>query len=130
MYVPADADFVLEGYVDPSEDVVLEGPFGDHTGFYSLADYYPKFHITCITHRKNAIYPTTIVGVPPQEDEWLGKATERIFLSPIQMTMLPEVVDMVMPVEGVFHNIAIIKINKSTQGRGGRLHIRCGVRAR
>jgi 4-hydroxy-3-polyprenylbenzoate decarboxylase len=121
IYVPADADFVLEGYVDPSEDLILEGPFGDHTGFYSLADYYPKFHITCITHRKNAIYPTTIVGVPPQEDEWLGKATERIFLSPIQLTMLPEVIDMVMPVEGVFHNIAIVKINKSYAGQGRKV---------
>jgi 4-hydroxy-3-polyprenylbenzoate decarboxylase len=121
IYVPADADFVLEGYVDPSEDLALEGPFGDHTGFYSLAGYYPKFHITCITHRKNAIYPATIVGVPPQEDEWLGKATERIFISPIQMTMLPEVVDMVMPVEGVFHNIAIVKINKSYAGQGRKV---------
>ena len=121
IYVPADADFVLEGYVDPAEELVPEGPFGDHTGFYSLTDNYPKFHITCITHRKNAIYPTTIVGVPPQEDEWLGKATERIFLSPIQMTMLPEVVDMVMPVEGVFHNIAIVKINKSYAGQGRKV---------
>jgi 4-hydroxy-3-polyprenylbenzoate decarboxylase len=121
IYVPADADFVLEGYVDPAEELILEGPFGDHTGFYSLADYYPKFHVTCITHRKNAIYPTTIVGVPPQEDEWLGKATERIFLSPIQMTMLPEVVDMVMPVEGVFHNIAIVKIKKSYAGQGRKV---------
>ncbi len=121
IYVPVDADFVLEGYVDPAEELCLEGPFGDHTGFYSLADYYPKFHITCITHRKNAIYPTTIVGVPPQEDEWLGKATERIFLSPIQMTMLPEVVDMVMPVEGVFHNIAIVKIIKSYAGQGRKV---------
>lgn len=121
IYVPADADFVLEGYVDPSEELVPEGPFGDHTGFYSLTDNYPKFHITCITHRKNAIYPTTIVGVPPQEDEWLGKATERIFLSPIQMTMLPEVVDMIMPVEGVFHNIAIVKIKKSYAGQGRKV---------
>jgi 4-hydroxy-3-polyprenylbenzoate decarboxylase len=121
IFVPADADFVIEGYVDPAEDLVVEGPFGDHTGFYSLADYYPKFHITCITHRKNAVYPTTIVGVPPQEDEWLGKATERIFLSRIQMTMLPEVVDMVMPVEGVFHNIAIVKINKSYAGQGRKV---------
>ena len=121
IYVPADADFVLEGYVDPEEELILEGPFGDHTGFYSLADFYPKFHVTCITHRKNAVYPTTIVGVPPQEDEWLGKATERIFLSPIQMTMLPEVLDMVMPVEGVFHNIAIVRINKSYAGQGRKV---------
>jgi len=119
--VPADADFVIEGFVDPSEEFILEGPFGDHTGFYSLADYYPKFHITCITHRKDAVYPTTIVGVPPMEDEWLGKATERIFLSPIKMTMLPEISDMIMPVEGVFHNIAIVKIKKSYAGQGRKV---------
>jgi 4-hydroxy-3-polyprenylbenzoate decarboxylase len=88
--VPADAEIVIEGYVDTLEDYILEGPFGDHTGFYSLADFYPKFHVTCITHRKNAVYPTTIVGIPPQEDAWIGKATERIFLAPIQLTMLPE----------------------------------------
>lgn len=116
LYVPADADFVIEGYVDPEEDFILEGPFGDHTGYYSLADYYPRFHITCITHRKNAIYPSTIVGVPPQEDAWIGKATERIFLAPIKMTMLPEIVDMVLPVEGVFHNLVIVKIKKEYPG--------------
>jgi len=121
IYIPADADIVLEGYVDPEEELITEGPFGDHTGFYSLADRYPKFHVTCITHRKNAVYPTTIVGVPPQEDQWLGKATERIFISPIQMTMLPEVTDMVMPVEGVFHNIAIVKIRKSYAGQGRKV---------
>ena len=76
--VPFDVDFVIEGYVDPTEDLILEGPFGDHTGFYSLADYFPQFHVTCITHRKNAIFPATIVGIPPQEDGWIGKATERI----------------------------------------------------
>ena len=79
LYVPSDADIVLEGYVDPGEDLVWEGPFGDHTGFYSLADWYPKFHVTCITHSKNAVYPATIVGIPPHEDAWLAKATERIF---------------------------------------------------
>ncbi len=73
IYIPRDVDIVIEGYVDPSEELIFEGPFGDHTGFYSLADYYPKFHVTCITHRKNAVYPATIVGIPPQEDEWLGK---------------------------------------------------------
>ena len=97
--VPEDSDFVIEGYIDPNEEFVEEGPFGDHTGFYSLVDYYPKFHVTCITHRKNAIYPATIVGIPPQEDEWLGKATERIFLAPIKAAMQPEVIDMHMPVE-------------------------------
>ena len=112
LYVPADADFVIEGYVDPQEDFIYEGPFGDHTGYYSLADYYPKFHITCITHKKNAIYPSTIVGIPPQEDAWIGKATERIFLTPIKLTMLPEVEDMELPIEGVFHNLTIVKIKK------------------
>lgn len=115
--VPADVDFVIEGYVDPAEELVCEGPFGDHTGFYSLADYYPRFHVTCITHRKNAIYPATIVGIPPQEDGWIGKATERIFLSPIKMTVAPEVTDMHMPVEGVFHNITMVNIRKSFPGQ-------------
>lgn len=115
--VPADADIIIEGYVDPSEEFILEGPFGDHTGYYSLADYYPRFHITAITHRKNAVYPATIVGIPPQEDAWIGKATERIFLVPIKMTMVPEITDMVMPVEGVFHNLVIVKINKEFPDR-------------
>ena len=115
--VPADADFVIEGYVDPQEEKINEGPFGDHTGYYSLADYYPKFHVTCITHRKDAVYPATIVGIPPQEDAWIGKATERIFLTPIRMTMIPELVDMHMPAEGVFHNIAITKIKKNFPGQ-------------
>lgn len=116
--VPADADFVIEGYVDPAEDFLLEGPFGDHTGYYSLPDYYPKFHITAITHRKDAIYPSTIVGIPPQEDAWIGKATERIFLAPIKMTMVPEIKDMDLPVEGVFHNMAIVQIHKTFPGQG------------
>ena len=115
--VPADADFIIEGYVDPEEDYIWEGPFGDHTGYYSLADWYPKFHITAITHRKNAVYPATIVGIPPQEDAWIGKATERIFLAPIKMTMVPEIVDMVLPMEGVFHNLAIVKIKKDYPGQ-------------
>ncbi|MDD5570596.1 MAG: menaquinone biosynthesis decarboxylase, partial [Bacteroidales bacterium] len=119
--VPADVDFVIEGYVDPAEDFILEGPFGDHTGFYSLADYYPKFHITCITHRKGAIYPATIVGIPPQEDAWLGKATERIFLNPIRMTIASEIVDMTMPTEGVFHNLAIVKIKKTYEGQSQKV---------
>ena len=115
--VPADADFVIEGYVDPSEEMIWEGPFGDHTGFYSLPDWYPRFHITAITHRKNAVYPSTIVGVPPQEDAWIGKATERIFLAPIKMTAVPEILDMNMPVEGVFHNMVLVRINKTYPGQ-------------
>jgi 4-hydroxy-3-polyprenylbenzoate decarboxylase len=115
--VPADADIIIEGYVDPDEELVIEGPFGDHTGFYSLADYYPRFHVTCITHRKDAIFPATIVGIPPQEDAWIGKATERIFLAPIRFSMLPEIEDMVMPVEGVFHNIVLVKIRKTFPGQ-------------
>jgi 4-hydroxy-3-polyprenylbenzoate decarboxylase len=116
--VPADADFVIEGYVDPNDELIWEGPFGDHTGYYSLPDWYPRFHITAITHKKNAVYPATIVGIPPQEDAWLGKATERIFLAPIKMTMVPEIVDMDMPVEGVFHNLVITKIKKEYAGQG------------
>ena len=119
--VPADADFIIEGYVDPAEDLILEGPFGDHTGFYSLADYYPVFHVTCITHRKEAVYPTTIVGIPPQEDKWLGKATERIFLPLIKLSMLPEIIDMVMPDEGVFHNIVLVKIMKTYPGQAQKV---------
>ena len=119
--VPADADFIIEGYVDPADDLIWEGPFGDHTGYYSLPDWYPRFHITGITHRKNAVYPATIVGIPPQEDAWLGKATERIFLAPIKMTMVPEIMDMDMPVEGVFHNLVITKINKEYAGQGQKV---------
>jgi 4-hydroxy-3-polyprenylbenzoate decarboxylase len=119
--VPADADFIIEGYVDPGDELVWEGPFGDHTGYYSLPDWYPRFHITCITHKKNAVYPATIVGIPPQEDAWLGKATERIFLAPIKMTMVPEIVDMDMPVEGVFHNLVITKIKKEYPGQGQKV---------
>jgi 4-hydroxy-3-polyprenylbenzoate decarboxylase len=119
--VPADADFIIEGYVDPSDELIWEGPFGDHTGYYSLPDWYPKFHITAITHKKNAVYPATIVGIPPQEDAWLGKATERIFLAPIKMTLVPEIVDMEMPVEGVFHNLVIAKIQKDYAGQGQKV---------
>jgi 4-hydroxy-3-polyprenylbenzoate decarboxylase len=116
--VPADADFVIEGYVDPAEPLAVEGPFGDHTGFYSLPDLYPYFHVTAITHRKDAIYPATVVGIPPQEDAYIGKATEHIFLAPVRLAMLPEIVDMHMPFEGVAHNIAIVKINKTYPGQG------------
>lgn len=119
--VPADADFIIEGYVEPDEELIWEGPFGDHTGYYSLPDWYPRFHITAITHRRNAVYPATIVGIPPQEDAWLGKATERIFLAPIKMTMVPEIVDMDMPVEGVFHNLVITQIQKEYAGQGQKV---------
>ncbi|MBK8143018.1 MAG: menaquinone biosynthesis decarboxylase [Chitinophagaceae bacterium] len=119
--VPADADFIIEGYVDPNDDLIWEGPFGDHTGYYSLPDWYPKFHITAITHKKNAVYPATIVGIPPQEDACLGKATERIFLAPIKMTMVPEITDMDMPIEGVFHNLVITKIKKDYAGQGQKV---------
>jgi 4-hydroxy-3-polyprenylbenzoate decarboxylase len=119
--IPADVDFVIEGFVDPAEDLILEGPFGDHTGFYSLAEYFPRFHVTCITHRKNAIYPSTIVGIPPQEDGWIGKATGRIFLMPIRMTVAPEVTDMHMPVEGVFHNITLVSIKKEYPGQAPKI---------
>jgi 4-hydroxy-3-polyprenylbenzoate decarboxylase len=119
--IPSDADFVIEGYVDPNDELIWEGPFGDHTGYYSLPDWYPRFHITAITHRKNPVYPATIVGIPPQEDAWLGKATERIFLAPIKMTMVPEIIDMDMPVEGVFHNLVIAQINKEYAGQGQKV---------
>ena len=109
--VPASADFVLEGYVDVEEPLRREGPFGDHTGYYSLADDYPVFHLTAITRRENPIYATTVVGPPPQEDAWLGKATERLFLPLLQMTF-PEIVDMNLPIEGVFHNLCIVSIRK------------------
>jgi len=119
--VPSDADFIIEGYVDPTEELIWEGPFGDHTGYYSLPDWYPRFHITAITHKKNPVYPATIVGIPPQEDAWLGKATERIFLAPIKMTLVPEIIDMDMPVEGVFHNLVIAQIRKEYAGQGGKV---------
>lgn len=117
IYVPADADFIIEGYVDTQEDMFMEGPFGDHTGFYSLPDLYPFFHITCITHRKNAVYPTTIVGIPPMEDAWIGKASERIFLAPIKFLLAPEIIDYTMPFAGVAHNLVIVKIKKTFAGQ-------------
>jgi 4-hydroxy-3-polyprenylbenzoate decarboxylase len=119
LVVPADAEFVLEGYVD-NEDLRTEGPFGDHTGVYSQADLYPTFHITCITHRRNPVYAATVVGKPPMEDAWLGKATERIFL-PLLQLLLPEVVDMNLPVEGGFHNLAIVSIRKSYPGQAKKV---------
>ena len=118
LWIPADSDIVLEGYVDPSEELLNEGPFGDHTGFYSLADYYPGFHVTCITHRKNAVYPSTIVGVPPMEDAWIGKATEKIFLAPLKLAITPEIKDLHMPVAGVAHNLVLVSIDKTYPGQG------------
>jgi 4-hydroxy-3-polyprenylbenzoate decarboxylase len=117
--VPAEAEFILEGFIDPHERRV-EGPFGDHTGYYSEADKYPVFHITTITHRKDAIYPATLVGRPPQEDAYFGKATERIFLPLLQM-VAPDILDMDMPVEGVFHNNVIVKIKKRYPGQGKKV---------
>ena len=119
--VPSDADFIIEGYVDPQEELIWEGPFGDHTGFYSLADWYPKFHVTCITHRKDAVYQATIVGIPPQEDAWIGRATERIFLAPMKMTLIPELKDMELPPSGVAHNLTIAKIEKTYAGQGPKV---------
>lgn len=118
MMIPEDVDIVIEGFVDPAEQPVTEGPFGDHTGFYSLSDPYPRFHVTCITHRKEAVYPATIVGIPPMEDAWLAKATERIFLGPVRMAMLPEVLDFHLPDAGTAHNLLIVRINKSYPGQG------------
>lgn len=117
--VPAQSEFVLEGYVTPYERRT-EGPFGDHTGFYSLEDEYPVFHITAITHRKRPVYITTIVGRPPMEDGWLGKMTERLFL-PLLQTQLPELVDMNLPVDGIFHNLAIVSIRKRFPGHAYRV---------
>ena len=108
--VPANSEIVIEGYVDPNENL-LEGPFGDHTGFYSLADFYPAFHVTAITMKRDPIYPTTIVGKPPMEDYFLGKATERIFL-PLLKMIVPDILDYDLPISGVFHNCAFIKIRK------------------
>ena len=119
--VPADADIIIEGYIDPEEELFWEGPFGDHTGFYSLADWYPKFHITAISHRKDAIFPATTVGIPPMEDAYISKAIERIFLAPIQLTMLPEMSDMDIPVVGVSHNLTIAAIEKSFSGHAHKV---------
>jgi len=117
--VPAEAEFVLEGYVDNAE-LRREGPFGDHTGVYSLADDFPVFHVTCMTRRRKPIYQTTIVGRPPMEDGWLGKATERLFL-PILQQLLPEVVDYNLPVEGGFHNLAIVSVKKRYPGHAKKV---------
>ena len=118
--VPAEADFVLEGYIDPAEALVMEGPFGDHTGFYSLADLYPQVHITAITMRRNPIFPATIVGRPPMEDFYLGHATERIFLPLLKLTV-PEIVDYHMPAEGIFHNLVFVSIRKEYPGHAHKV---------
>ena len=114
--VPAEADFVIEGEIDPAEPLVTEGPFGDHTGFYSLADLYPQVHVKAITMRKSPIFPATIVGRPPMEDFYLGHATERIFLPLLKLT-IPEIVDYHMPAEGIFHNLVFVSIKKEYPGQ-------------
>jgi 4-hydroxy-3-polyprenylbenzoate decarboxylase len=113
--VPADAEIVIEGYIDPAEELVVEGPFGDHTGYYSEADLYPRVHVTAVTMRKNAVYCATIVGRPPMEDFYLGHATERIFLPLLKLTT-PEIVDYHMPAEGGFHNLVFVSIRKQFPG--------------
>jgi len=117
--VPANAEIVLEGYVEIGEQR-REGPFGDHTGYYSLEDDYPVFHVTCLTRRREPIYPATIVGPPPMEDYYMGKAIERIFL-PLLRLQLPEVRDMAMPPEGVFHNLMLVSIRKSYPGHARKV---------
>ncbi|PYR79519.1 MAG: menaquinone biosynthesis decarboxylase [Acidobacteria bacterium] len=117
--VPANAQIVLEGYVDPGERRA-EGPFGDHTGFYSHAADFPVFHLTCLTHRKRPVYHTTIVGIPPMEDYYLGKASERLFLPLIRKT-LPEVVDMHFPASGIFHNLVLVSIDKRYPGHARKI---------
>jgi len=117
--VPASSEIVLEGHVHLDE-LRAEGPFGDHTGFYSLADLYPVFHLTCVTHRNNPIYATTIVGKPPQEDAYMGKAVERVFL-PLMKLTIPELVDINLPIEGVFHNLMIVSIRKSYPGQARKV---------
>ncbi|MBU3947098.1 MAG: menaquinone biosynthesis decarboxylase [Proteobacteria bacterium] len=119
LYVPAESDFVIEGYVDPDEERI-EGPFGDHTGFYSAADIYPVFHVTAVTSRNDAIYPATIVGKPPMEDCFMAKATERIFLTLLKF-VFPEIVDMELPLEGVFHNCALVSIDKKYPGQAKKI---------
>ena len=119
LLVPAHAEIVLEGYVTPGEERV-EGPFGDHTGYYSMEDEYPVFHVTCVTRRREPIYPTIVVGRPPMEDYWMGKVTERLFLPAIR-AILPEVVDVNMPAEGIFHNLVIVSIKKEYPGQARKV---------
>lgn len=115
LYVPEESQFVLEGYVDTSEELCEEGPFGDHTGYYSLKDFYPKFHVTCITRQRDPVYPATVVGRPPMEDCYMAKATERIFL-PFLKKIMPQLVNMNLPLEGVFHNCAIVSVRNAYPG--------------
>jgi len=117
--VPAQAEIVIEGYVDVNEQQA-EGPFGDHTGYYTPVEYFPTFHVTAITHRQNPIYPATVVGIPPMEDAWMGKATERIFL-PLMKLMMPEIVDVHLPPSGVFHNLALVSIKKRYPGHARKV---------
>ncbi len=117
--MPANAEIVIEGYVDPNEHR-MEGPFGDHTGFYTPPDLFPVFHVTAITHRRGAIYPTTIVGKPPMEDYWMGKATERLFL-PLMQLFMGEIVDVNMPAEGVFHNLVIVSLKQRFPGHAQKI---------
>jgi len=117
--VPAQAEIVIEGYVDPNEHLP-EGPFGDHTGYYTPVEPFPVLHVTAVTHRKNPIYPTTIVGIPPMEDVWMGKATERLFL-PLMRLFLPEIVDVNMPAEGIFHNLVLVSIKKRYPGHARKV---------
>ncbi len=116
LQVPAEAEIVIEGYIDPSEELVMEGPFGDHTGFYSLADLYPRMHVTAVTMKKNPVYCATLVGRPPMEDYYLGHATERLFLPLLQLTV-PEIVDYHMPAAGIFHNLVFVSIRKQYPGQ-------------
>jgi 4-hydroxy-3-polyprenylbenzoate decarboxylase len=120
LVVPAEAELVIEGYIDPAEPLVVEGPFGDHTGFYSLADRYPAVHVTAITMRERPVYPSTIVGRPPMEDFYLGHATERIFLPLLQLTV-PEIVDYHMPALGIFHNLVFVSIDKQYPGQAWKV---------
>ena len=119
LLVPAQAEIVLEGFVTPGEER-MEGPFGDHTGYYSMPDPYPVFHVTTVTHRRSPIYPTTFVGRPPKEDYWMGKVTERVFL-PLIKLMLPEIVDINMPAEGIFHNLVLVSIKKEYPGQARKV---------
>lgn len=119
--VPAEADFIIEGYIDTAAPLEEEGPFGDHTGFYSLEDLYPRFHVTCITSRRDAVYPATVVGIPPMEDSVIAEATERIFLPLLQLSMAPEVVDMHLPTSGVAHNLALVSMRSTYAGQGERV---------
>lgn len=121
LLVPAEADFIIEGYVDTSAPLFLEGPFGDHTGFYSLPDYYPTLRVTAITHRRNAIFPATIVGVPPMEDANIALATERIFNVPLRKTLAPEIVSFALPTAGVAHNLAVAAALNIYPGQAERL---------